>query len=211
MADINRIFSYLENWKAGNHTLKLCKTLMVCPVAMRLQIETLIDKEIKAAKAKKPALIIVKCNSLSDSKMIEKLQRAIDAGVPVKLIVRGIYCPVFSHKKNKQAVVTAISIVDEYLEHGRVMIFGDGKHEKVFISSPDWMVRNLDHRVEAAVEINHPKIKQELKEIIQIQLKDNVKARTLDAALSNTYVQNAAKKSRSQIETYNYLMKKSQQ
>ncbi len=208
MADINRIFNYLEHWKLGNTPLKLCKKLLVCPLSMRKQIEQLIDKEIKAAKAKKPASIIIKCNSLSDAVLMEKIKRAAEFGVNVKLIVRGIFCPIFSNKKY-QFPVQAISIVDEYLEHGRVMIFGVGKSEKIFISSADWMVRNLDHRVEAAVEITDATIKQELRDIINIQLKDNVKARILDAHLTNNYVLcGKDKKIRSQVETYNYLSNK---
>ena len=208
MADINRIFNYLENWKLGNHPLKLCKTLKVCPVSMRKQLEVLIDREIKAAKAKKPAKIVVKCNSLSDIALMEKLKRAAEAGVEVKLIIRGIYCPIFANKKYKTPV-QAISIVDEYLEHGRVMIFGSGKTEKIFISSADWMVRNLDHRVEAAVEITDAAIKQEIRDIINIQLTDNIKARFLDATLSNNYVLCSTNKHvRSQVETYKYLVGK---
>jgi polyphosphate kinase len=208
MADINRIFNYLEHWKLGSNPLKLCKTLLVCPISMRGHLAILIDKEIKAAKAKKPALIIIKCNSLSDIILMDKLKRAAEAGVEVQLIVRGIYCPIFFNKKYKFPV-KAISIVDEYLEHGRVMIFGVDKTEKIFISSADWMVRNLDHRVEAAVEITNPFIKNELKDIINIQLKDNIKARFLDSSLSNNYVLCSTNKQvRSQVETYKYLVSK---
>lgn len=208
MADINRIFNYLQNWKMGNIPLQLCKTLIVCPTNMHKHLQVLIDKEIKLAKAKKSAFIIVKCNSLSDEVLIEKLKRAAEAGVVVKLIIRGIYCPIF-HNKKYEKPIQAISIVDEYLEHGRVMIFGVGRAEKVFISSADWMVRNLDHRVEAAVEITDPTIKQELKDIINIQLSDNVKARILDHQLFNDYVPSDTNKTiRSQFETYRYLVKK---
>jgi polyphosphate kinase len=208
MADINRIFAYLENWKQGVTQLNICKALLVCPTRMRNQLDEFIDREIKAAKSKKPASIILKCNSLSDAVLMDKLKRAAEAGVEVQLIIRGIYCPVFSNKKYKHPV-KAISIVDEYLEHGRVMIFGVGKTEKIFISSADWMVRNLDHRVEAAVEITNSIIKQEIKDIIHIQLRDNVKARVLDAELTNNYVLcNTNKPVRSQFETYTYLSKK---
>ncbi|MFY7964762.1 MAG: polyphosphate kinase 1 [Chitinophagaceae bacterium] len=208
MADINRIFAYLDNWKQGVSQLNLCKALLVCPTRMRNQLEVFIDKEIKASKAKKPASIILKCNSLSDIVLMDKLKCAAEAGVEVQLIIRGIYCPIFSNKKYKHPV-KAISIVDEYLEHGRVMIFGVGKSERIFISSADWMVRNLDHRVEAAVEITNPIIKQEIKDIINIQLNDNVKARVLDAELTNNYVHCSTNKSvRSQFETYHYLSKK---
>ena len=208
MADINRIFHYLENWKTKESLLKQCKTLLICPTNMRQKIYTLIDKEIKTAKNKKAASIIIKCNSLSDKILIEKLRDAAEAGVEIKLIIRGIYCATFSNKKTK-IPVKAISIVDEYLEHGRIMVFGIGKKAKVFISSADWMVRNLDHRVEAAVEIANSEIKKEIQDILQIQLNDNVKARVLNTSLSNEYVtNNIRKKFRSQIETYKYLLNK---
>jgi polyphosphate kinase len=208
MADINKIFRYLENWKAGAMPLLQCKTLLVCPTNMRKHFEILINKEIKNAKAKKPASIIVKVNSLSDASLINKLTEAALAGVEIKLIVRGIFCPIMENKKFKHAVQT-ISIVDEYLEHARVLIFHNGGSEKIFISSADWMVRNLDHRIETAIPVTDLKTRQELKDIIHIQLRDNVKARILDAELSNNYVPFAGKKKvRSQVETYLYLSQK---
>ena len=208
MNDINKIFHYLENWKTNSQQLKQCKTLMICPISMRKQIEVLIDKEIKLAKSKKPALIIIKSNSLSDHKLIEKLKQAAEVGVEVKLIIRGIYCALFSNKKYKFPV-KAISIVDEYLEHGRIMIFGAAGKSRVFISSADWMVRNLDHRVEAAVEIKDKFLKEEIKDILDIQLNDNVKARKLDTQLSNTYIENkGSRKIRSQVDILKYLSTK---
>ncbi|MDB5249080.1 MAG: ppk1 [Segetibacter sp.] len=208
MADINKIFNYLENPKGGNQPLKLCQTLMVCPTNMRREINALIAREIKNAKAKKEASIIVKLNSLSDAALIEKLYEAAHAGVSVKMIVRGIFCAAIENPKFKKPI-TAISIVDEYLEHARVLIFHNDGKEKVYISSADWMVRNLDHRVEAAVPVLDKHIADELKDIISIQLRDNVKARWLDNELSNNYVTcNEEKKVRSQIEIYNYLHQK---
>jgi polyphosphate kinase len=209
MADINRIFKYLENWKTGEAHLKACKTLLVCPHSMRNQLKLLVQKETKAAKAGKEAAITLKVNSLSDKELIGLLQEAAVAGVVVNLVVRGIFCAKFENKKLKQPV-KAISIVDEYLEHARVMIFYNSGKQKVFISSADWMVRNLDHRVEAAVPIINKQIQQELQDILTIQLKDNVKARILDAELTNGYVLSTTKKKiRSQIETYQYLYQKS--
>jgi polyphosphate kinase len=208
MADINRIFQYLSNWANGMQQLKLCKTLMVCPTIMRKQLIILIQNEIKHAKAGKEAMITLKLNSLSDTVLIEKLYHAAAAGVTVRLIIRSICCAMTDQKKIRQQV-TAISIVDEYLEHARVMIFHNNGKERIFISSADWMVRNLDHRVEAAVPITDSSIREELKEIIHIQLRDNVKARILNHELSNNYVPSAGKKRiRSQIETYHYLYKK---
>ena len=167
-----------------------------------------MDLSTQAAKAGKPASIIIKINSLSDARLIEKLYAAATAGVDIKMIVRGIFCAVIELKKFKHPI-KAISIVDEYLEHARVLIFHNGGNEKIYISSADWMVRNLDHRIEAAVPVNDPDIRNELKEIIHIQLRDNVKARILDKELSNNYVPSAGKKKiRSQIETYHYLHRK---
>ena len=208
MADINRIFKYLENWRNGSIPLSACKTLMVCPNNMRKDILLLINKEIKLAKAGKPAKIILKVNSLSDTALIEKLYEAAMAGVEIKMIVRGIFCAMLENKKFKKTA-TAISIVDEYLEHARVMIFHNDGKDRVFLSSADWMVRNLDHRVEAAIEVTDPSLKSELLDIIHIQLRDNVKARILNQDLSNNYVPYIVKKPvRSQIETYQYLNKK---
>lgn len=210
MADINHIFKYLENWRSGITELRKCSTLLVCPLKMRRELISLIGKEIRQAKLGKPASIILKLNSLSDQALITRLHEANQAGVDVKLIIRGIYCPITAPKKLSKPL-HAISIVDEYLEHARVMIFHNQGAEKVYISSADWMVRNLDHRVEAAIPILNAALAAELKEIIHIQLRDNVKARILDTQLLNNYVSSTAKtKVRSQVEIYRYLSRKNQ-
>ena len=208
MADVNRIFHYLENPKTRIQYLNACKTLIVSPVNMRKHFLLMISKEIKNARLKKPASILLKLNSLSDETLIAKLSEAAKAGVEIKMVVRGIFCMPTENSKFK-VPVQAISIVDEYLEHARVIIFHNGGDEKTYISSADWMVRNIDHRVEAACPIFEKNIKEELKHIIQIQLSDNIKARKLDNELSNQYVNpRNTKKIRSQVETYNYLYKK---
>ena len=208
MADVNRVFNYLEHPKTRLHFLRLCKTLMVSPTGMRSQITQLINREIKAAKMKKPAAIILKLNSLSDELLIDKLYDAARAGVEIKLVVRGIFCMLTENKKFK-IPVKAISIIDEYLEHSRIMIFYNGGKEKIYISSADWMVRNIDHRIEVACPIFEKNIQQEIKDIVNIQLSGNVKARILDNELSNHYVNPGnGKKIRSQVETYNYLYNK---
>ncbi|HRI25854.1 MAG TPA: polyphosphate kinase 1 [Ferruginibacter sp.] len=210
MADVNRIFNYLEQPKTRMQLLFECNTLMVSPTGMRTQLLQFINKEIKAAHEKKPAAIILKLNSLSDDQLINKLYEAAKAGVEIRLVIRGICCMLTENKKFK-IPIQAISIVDEYLEHARLMIFHNGGKEKVFISSADWMVRNIDHRVEVACPIFEKNIQQELKDILQIQLKDNIKARILDNELSNLYVNpRNTKKIRSQVETYNYLYRKVQ-
>jgi polyphosphate kinase len=208
MADINRIFKYLENPKSKVQHLRACKTLILCPVMMREQLAQLISTEIKNAKAGKEAHIYLKVNSLSDPEMIQKLYNAAEQGVKLHLIIRGICSAKFKEKKWEKKV-SVTSIVDEYLEHSRIMIFHHGGKEKIFISSADWMIRNLDHRIEAAVPVTKKSLRKELKDIIGIQLKDNVKARILDNELKNNYVPSAGnKRVRSQIEIYNYLHKK---
>lgn len=208
MADINRMFHYLENPR-NSQVLKNCKTLLVSPVNMRKQIHTLIEREIKAAKEGRYASITLKLNSLSDEELIVKLYNAARAGVKIRMVIRGICCMFTQSKKFKKSV-RAVSIVDEYLEHARLFIFHHDGKEKVYISSADWMVRNLDHRVEAACPINDKAIQEELKDILRIQLRDNVKARILDNKLSNEYVvSDDDQKIRSQIETYHYLLHKS--
>ena len=137
--------------------------------------------------------------------MIEQLYAAAKQGVKIKLIVRGIFCMMTDLPKLKHHL-QAISIVDEYLEHARVFEFYHGGDEKIFISSADWMVRNLDHRVEATCPINNVSLKKELKEILRLQWQDNVKARILDNHLSNDYKLNdGQKKNRSQVEIMKYL------
>jgi polyphosphate kinase len=208
MADVNRIFNYLEKPKEGIHFLKSCKTLIPCPTSLRKELHKLIHKEIKNAKEGKHASITLKLNSLSDISLIEQLSEAARTGVAVRMIIRGIFC-MFAENKKFIIPVKAISIVDEYLEHARVFIFHNEGDEKVFISSADWMVRNLDHRVEATCPVLDDNIKKVLKNILEIQLSDNVKARILDNELSNRYVRDGKqKKVRSQVEIYNYLHQK---
>lgn len=207
MTDANRIFQYLLAPKQNAGVLKLCKTVVPSPGFMRQQMVQLIDEEIKQAQKNKPAGILLKMNSLSDEKMIAKLYDAARAGVKIQLIVRGIFCLVTENNKFKYPV-EAISIVDEYLEHARVFVFHNKGKQKVYLSSADWMRRNLDHRIEACCPVHNASLKKELIDILQIQLKDNVKARRLNNDLNNEYVTAGKRKWRSQVETYNYLIKK---
>jgi len=205
MNDVNRIFNFLENWKNGMQALKNCSTLIPCPTSLRQEIIRWINKEIKSAKEGKDAMISLKMNSLSDELLIEKLYEAAKAGVRVNLVIRGIFCMLSDNKKFIYPV-KAISIVDEYLEHARLFIFHNGGNEKVYISSADWMVRNLDHRVEVTCPIKDAGIRKMLIDIFNIQLADNVKARILDNELTNRYVErNGDDRIRSQEEIYNYL------
>ncbi len=207
LADVNRIFNYLEHHKTGTHFLKACNTIVPSPIFIRKEIIKLIRTEIKNVQKKGKGIITAKMNSLSDEELINELYEAARAGVEINLIIRGIFC-MFSQNDKFLIPVKAISIVDEYLEHARVWIFHNAGKEKVYISSADWMVRNLDHRVEASCPIFDERIKKELKDILNIQLHDNVKARWLDNDLSNEYVRTPGEPIRSQVETFNYLTRK---
>lgn len=207
MADINKVFHFLKKPKSNPaEVIKNCNSLLICPTDMRNGIIHYIDKEIEEVKAGRKARIILKVNSLSDRILIKKLYDAAEAGVQLDLIVRGIYCATNQTKFKK--AINAISIIDEFLEHARVMYFYAAGKEVTYISSADWMTRNLDHRIEAAVKINSKKIRDEIKDMLQIQLRDNVKARILNNELNNRYVENDKESCRSQIEIYNYLRKK---
>lgn len=207
MADVVRIFKFLEQPKPDLHLLKKCKHILPSPFTAKNEMLRLIDEEIKLAKKNKPAIITLKMNSLSDMSMIQKLYEAAKAGVELRLIIRGIFC-MLSENRKFAVPVKAISIVDGYLEHARVWVFHNNGKEKVYISSADWMLRNMEHRVEATCPVWNKEIKEELKDILSIQLSDNVKARILNNTLSNEYVKASGKRIRSQMETYNYLAKK---
>ena len=160
--------------------------------------------EIQNAKAGKEAYIILKLNSLVDNEIINKLYQANDAGVKIKLIVRGI-CSLTPGVPGLSENVEAISIVDKYLEHSRVLIFCNGGDELYYITSADWMTRNLDRRVEVACPIYDKDVQREIRDMIELQLKDNVKARIINAVQDNEYVSpNGAKRIRSQFEIYKY-------
>ena len=209
MADINRVFDCLERPIPNLTGLKTCRTLIPAPITMRKFFQAQIQKQISLSKRKKRGSLVVKLNSLSDDQLIHDLYDAAKAGVKSSFVVRGIFCGVMDQKSFKKQP-QAISIVDQYLEHARVFIFGEEEQKQVFISSADWMVRNLDHRVEVACPIIDKEIQTELSHIMNIQLKENEKARILDAALSNQYVvpEEGEPWLRSQVAIHDYLKNK---
>ena len=209
MADINRIFAFLEEEQPKTEKLKACKTLPVAPYNMRKVFLDMLQREIRIARKKKPAHVVLKMNSLVDHDLSLKLYEAARAGVNVELIIRGINS-LYTEQNAFKHPMKAISIIDEYLEHARVFIFhADGK-PRVYISSADWMVRNLDHRVEAACPIYDATIQQELIDIVNIQLSENVKGRILDNEQKNEYVKRKEHEPalRSQLLIYDYLFNK---
>ncbi|KAF0236655.1 MAG: polyphosphate kinase [Prolixibacteraceae bacterium] len=159
--------------------------LIVSPFKMRKFFTNCIDKEIKLAKKGKDAWMILKMNSLIDPGMMQKIIEAGKAGVKVQLIIRGIFGIRMTEELSRN--ISAISIVDKYLEHSRIFLFGNDGNEKMYISSADWMPRNLNRRFEIACPVFNTEIQEELKEMLNIQLKDNSKARILDENLQNRY------------------------
>jgi polyphosphate kinase len=183
------------------------KHLIVSPINARSAIEDLIDQEIIAAQQHQPSGITLKVNNLVDQGLINKLYQASNAGVKIKLIIRGI-CSLVTGVSNQSENITAISIVDRFLEHPRVSIFENNGQPKVYISSADWMSRNIDQRVEVTCPIYDPLVKQSIIDIITIQLSDNTKARSLDTKQTNQYQFSVdIPKTRAQVAIYHYLKK----
>lgn len=208
MGDIEKVFIAIENPITKWNLLNQCKNLLISPTTMRKKLIGLINREIKHVKAGKKGKIILNLNSLSDEKLIKKLTKACEAGVELQMIVRGIFCFNVDKCPSKYPV-TAISIVDEYLEHGRIFYFHNDGKKDIYISSADWMERNLDHRVEVAVPVKDVNIKEELLDMLKIRLSDNVKARKLDGKLLNEFVSGDGKnRVRSQEAIYHYLQDK---
>lgn len=180
--EVEKVFTfYGDNLKTGayNH-------LLVSPFFMRKEFVKLINREIKNANQHKEAYIILKLNNLVDIEMIKKLYEASNQGVKIKLIIRGI-CSLVPGVKGMSENIEAISVVDKFLEHSRLFIFCNNGNEKYFLSSADWMTRNLDHRSEVAVPIYDENIQSHLREIIDTLWSDNMKARILGIKQNNEY------------------------
>ncbi len=203
--ELSRIFKVLE----GKLIVPREKHLIISPFSTRRRFTSLIMQEIDNARAGKKAAITAKMNSLEDTEMIEWLYKASNAGVKIRLLVRG-FTSLIPGVKGMSENIYITSIVDEFLEHGRIYLFENGGEEKIFFGSADWMTRNLDRRIEVIAPIYDKDIAKEFKDILNIQLEDNVKARIQDKEESNTYVKPGPKekKIRSQVEIYNYLKEK---
>lgn len=203
LKDINKVFDFFE----VNYKIKRYKHLIVSPHYTRSKFTDLIDQEITNHKAGKKSGISIKLNSLSDYGMIDKLYEASRAGVKIKLIVRGINC-LIPQVKGMSDNIESISVVDKFLEHPRLYIFQNDNYPKVYISSADWMSRNIDHRVEVTCPIYDEDIQKELIETFDICWKDNVKARDFSSKKENAYRIKSGKDHRSQFETYTYYQNK---
>jgi polyphosphate kinase len=204
MKEISRIFDFFD----VNYRVHRYKHLFVSPHYTRTKFNKLIDREILNSIAGKEAYIKLKMNSLTDYRMIDKLYEASREGVKIKLIIRGICC-LIPGVPGMSDNIEAISIVDNYLEHSRVYIFSNSGDPEVFISSADFMTRNLDSRVEVTCPIYDADIKEELLETFEIGWKANVKARLHSETLENKYRKRPDEKPfRAQLETYNYYRNK---
>jgi polyphosphate kinase len=204
--DIDRVFQFIQK-PTQKQLLQQCKHLILSPIQTRNFFLQKLQHELKLFKQGKPAEVILKLNSLADPKLIQELYALAEEGMPIKLILRSICCLVTEQKKWPQPI-QATSIVDEYLEHARVLYFNHGGKNLYYISSSDWMVRNLDYRVEVSAPIYDASIKMELKQILDLQLSENVKARVLDNEQKNHYVESGTKrKLRSQLAIYQFLKK----
>ena len=199
--ELARIFSYLETAKLPQQAFH---HILVGKFNLREKLEQFIDAEIDAAMRGEEAQIILKVNSIQDLAMITKLYQASQCGVKIKLIVRGICCLVPGVPGLSQNI-EAISIVDRFLEHARVFVFHQGGKEVVYLSSADWMLRNLSHRIETAIPVYNETLKKEIVNYLRIQLNDNVKARIIDINFLNEYRKTESDLSiRSQLEAYYY-------
>ncbi|GAA4323607.1 polyphosphate kinase 1 [Pontixanthobacter gangjinensis] len=203
--ELQRLFKVLE----GELIIPREKNLLISPFSTRQEFIKLIYNEIENARAGKKARITAKMNSLEDEEMIELLYKASDAGVEVRMLIRG-FTSLIPGIKGLSENIYITSVVDRFLEHGRIYLFENGGDEKMFFGSADWMNRNLDRRIEVVAPVLDEDIKKEFKEILNIQLNDNVKARIQDAEESNSYVEKkeGEKDIRSQYEIYNYLKEK---
>ncbi|PRX47337.1 polyphosphate kinase 1 [Salegentibacter salegens] len=203
--ELSRLFKVLE----GELIIPREKNLLISPFSTRQEFIKLIYNEIDYAREGKKAKITAKMNSLEDPEIIELLYKANNAGVEIRLLVRGFTCLIPGVKGLSENIYIT-SIVDRYLEHGRIYIFENGGDEKIYYGSADWMTRNLSRRIEVLSPILDKDVAQEFKEILEIQLNDNVKARIQDADEKNVYVdrKETEKPVRSQYEIYNYLKEK---
>lgn len=203
LKDINKVFNFFE----VNYKIYRYKHIITSPHYTKNKFFQLINLEIKNKKEGKPAYIKLKMNSLTSYDMIDKLYEASQAGVKIDMVVRGICCLV-PGIKGVSDNIEVISIVDKFLEHTRLYIFCNNNSPKVFISSADWMTRNIENRVEVTCPIYDNAIKKELIDSFTICWKDNTKARLLNKAQNNAYKRNHSPKYRAQFEVYNYLKNK---
>ena len=197
--EISNVFEFFSfNYKKFKY-----EKLIISPYNTKKFFRSLIKNEIKNAKRGKDAFIKIKLNNITNYEMVEELYKAADEGVKIYLIVRGICCLV-PNQKNTHNNIELISIVDKFLEHTRMFIFCNNGKNKTYISSADWMTRNLDNRVEVTIPIEDEKISNQLNDIFSIYWNDNQKSRYVNSENNNEYRKNKLGIIRSQSQVYNY-------
>jgi polyphosphate kinase len=205
LKDVVKVFDFFET----NYKIFRYKHIIVSPHYTKTKLFKLIDAEIENVRNGKPAFIKLKLNSISSYMMVDKLYEASRAGVKIQMIVRGICCLVPGIKGMSENI-EVVSIIDKFLEHTRLLIFCNNNNPKVFITSADWMSRNIENRVEITCPIYDKDIKNELLDVFEISWNDNVKARLLGGTHENKYKHNNAPKVRAQFAIYNYYLNKLQ-
>lgn len=203
LLETHKVFDFLET----TYRVRKYKHLIVSPHYTESTFTRLIQQEISNAKAGNEAYIRIKMNSFTSYKMIDKLYKASEEGVKIDLIIRGINC-LIPGVKGMSENIRAISIVDKFLEHTRMFIFANGGDPKVYISSADWMTRNIENRVEVGVPIYQENLKTELMEVFDIYWNDNQKARVFSAKQDNAYRKNKKEPLRAQFALYDYYKSK---
>ncbi|MGP1958909.1 MAG: polyphosphate kinase 1 [Arsenophonus sp. NC-CH8-MAG3] len=199
--EVRRVFNFIEN----PYRPVSFENLMVSPQNSRTRLTQLIDREITNIQAGKSAAILLKINNLDDKELINHLYDASNAGVKIRLLIRGI-CSLVPGQANFSENIQVTSIVDRFLEHDRVYVFSNNGNEEVFISSADWMTRNIDFRIEVAVKLLDQQLKKRVLDILKLQFNDTVKARYIDKELTNRYVPRGNKrKIQAQLAVYDYL------
>ena len=204
--EVENVFSFIS------HSYKRFRFnhLIVSPLTSRRRLYQLIDNEIDSANNNKPAGIDLKINNLVDKGLINRLYQASNAGVKIRILVRGM-CTLVPGVEGFSENISVISIVDQFLEHPRVMVFHNQGHKQVLITSADWMERNIDQRVEVACPIYDEELKQRIIDILELHFKDDVKARIIDTEQQNKYVSSRRKvATRSQLAIYDYLVEQEQ-
>ncbi|UDG81672.1 Polyphosphate kinase [Candidatus Profftia lariciata] len=199
--EVKRVFNFIENpYRSVNF-----EHLMVSPQNSRRILYQLIDQEIISSQTGINAEIILKINNLVDRGLISRLYAASSAGVKIRVLVRGM-CSLIPNILGVSENIQVISIIDRFLEHARVYVFQNKGDPLVYLSSADWMTRNIDYRIEVAVSLLDPSLRQLVLDLLELQFNDTVKARLLDKDLSNHYVPRGnRRKLRSQLAIYNYL------
>ncbi|MCL4128193.1 UNVERIFIED_CONTAM: hypothetical protein GTU68_003010 [Idotea baltica] len=196
--ELNELFNYLKD---RNYKPPVFQHLLIAQFNMRDDFLKMIDREIEHVKSGRIGKITIKLNNLEDEIMIDKLYEASQAGVEIQMIIRGICCLVPGVKGQSERI-TVRRIVDQFLEHARVFIFHNDGAEDMYLGSADWMKRNLSRRIEVIFPMKDLRLKEEIKEIIRLQLADNVKAVNLSATLENTPVPTGKPAIRVQQEIY---------